>query len=92
MALSGEEVLYQTLESNGPLEGRHVVSRCVDCVQGSFPTTLFLTDLEMNGPVGRQCAVSLDMPFLEVFYTTLSLNKHLNRQFVAETEFMTYFG
>jgi hypothetical protein len=60
--------------------------------QESFRTTLFLTDLEMNGPVGRRCAISLDMPFLEDFYTTLSLNKHINRQFVAETEFVTYFG
>ena len=49
--------------------------------QESFRTTLFLflTDLVMNGPVGRRCAVSLDMLFLEVFNTTLSLNKHINR-------------
>ena len=47
----------------------------------------------MNGPVGRRCAISLDMLlFLEVFYTTLALNKHINCQFVVETEFMTYFG
>ena len=37
MALSGEEVLNRTSESNGPLEGRHVVSRCVDCVPRKFP-------------------------------------------------------
>ena len=43
--------------------------------QESFRTALFLTDLEMNGPVGRRCSISLDMLFLEVFYTTLSLNK-----------------
>jgi len=50
--------------------------------QESFCSTLFLTVLEMNGPVGGRCAASLDMLFLEVFYTILSLNKHINRQYV----------
>jgi len=35
-ALSGEELLYRTSESNGPSEGRHILSRCVDCVPRKF--------------------------------------------------------
>ena len=48
--------------------------------QEIFRTTLFLKDLEMNDPLGRRFAISLDVLFLEVFYTTLSFNNHINRQ------------